>query len=326
MSPGEIFRVVNPMLQRSPNIILIIAGPTAVGKTGIGIEIARLLHGEIISADSRQIYRHMDIGTAKPSEGELEIARHHCINIRNPDETYSAGHFGRDARSLILELNGRGILPIIVGGSGLYLQAALDGLFEENADYGSIRSRLKQRLARDGLQELYAELGKLDPVAHSRLSANDTQRILRALEVVLGGTNLSSHWGEESIGPLDCTPLAFCMELERDRLYHRIDRRVDFMMRNSLVDEVERLAAMGYGRDCPGLDTVGYREILDYLEGKCSLSTAVDLIKHRSRRYAKRQLTWFRKDRRLRWLDLGRWGRKGVLSRIATQYYLQSNF
>ena len=309
-----------PELQQPSNIILIITGPTAVGKTGVAIEAAKLLNGEIISADSRQIYRCMDIGTAKPNQHDLENARHYCIDIKNPDETYSAGYFGEDARKLIHELHRKEILPILVGGSGLYLQAVLDGFFVDTADYSSIRSWLKQRLARGELGPLYAELGKLDPIAHSRLAPNDTKRILRALEVAQGGTTLSSRWWNESVEPLTCTPLAFCLTLERRELYNRIDQRVDWMVRNDLVGEVKRLAKMGYGRNCPGMTTVGYIEILDYLEGKCSLKSSVDLIKRRSRRYAKRQLTWFRKDRRLRWLDLGKWGKRGILARVSDQY------
>lgn len=312
--------IQSPELQPPSKIILIITGPTAVGKTGVAIEAAKLLNGEIISADSRQIYRYMDIGTAKPTQDDLEKARHYCIDIKNPDETYSAGNFGEDARKLIHELHCRKILPILVGGSGLYLQAVLDGFFVDKADYSSIRLRMKQRLARGGLEPMYAELGKLDPMAHSLLAPNDTQRILRALEVAQGGTTLSSHWWNESVRPLTCTTLAFCLALERRELYNRIDQRVDWMVRNDLVGEVKRLVKMGYGRDCPGMATVGYIEILDYLEGKCSLKSSVDLIKRRSRRYAKRQLTWFRKDRRLRWLDLAKWGKGGILARVSAQY------
>ena len=296
-----------------------------MGKTDVGIEVAKRLNGEIISVDSRQIYRHMDIGTAKPSQDDLGKARHHCIDIIKPNETYSAGRFGRDTRRVIQELQDKEILPILVGGSGLYFQAILDGFFVDNADYSTIRSDLKQRLAREGLQSLYAELGQLDPMTHTRLADNDTQRILRALEVAQGGTTLSSRWKEESIGPLICTPLAFCLDMERHKLYQRIDRRVDFMMQNAFVDEVKRLVEMGYSGDCPGMATVGYAEILSYLDGKCSLSTSVDLIKRRSRRYAKRQLTWFRKDRRLRWLNLSKWGKRGIVTRITTQYKLHSN-
>ncbi len=302
-------------------IIIIIAGPTALGKTCLGIQVALKLGGEIISADSRQIYRYMDIGTAKPEPGDLERVKHYFIDIKNPDEYYSAGRFGREVRACIKQLGERGIPPILVGGSGLYLQAVLDGFFEDETDYSEIRAHFKQRLERQGLAVLYQELGRCDPQAQTRISPRDSQRILRALEIAHArGEVQHARWAKGAEAALDCSPLGFCLEMNRESLYQRIDHRVDAMLEKGLLGEVESLVAMGYGRGSYAMETFGYQEVLDYLEGKLSLDDAIATIKCRSRHYAKRQLTWFRRDRRLRWMDLDAWGIQGVQERIATQY------
>ena len=297
--------------------LIIITGPTATGKTRLGIQVARELGGEVISVDSRQIYRYMDIGTAKPSRSEQALARHHFIDIKNPDQRFSAGQFGKQARELIGQMQNRGVLPVLVGGSGLYLQATLDGFFEDRADHTGFRTQMQQRLKKEGLQILYDELGQLDPLAQARLSPRDTHRITRALEVAcLGERKLSERWVEEAAVPLECIPVAFCLKRQRDRLYRRIEQRVDAMMAQGLLEEVEELIARGYGRESCAMGTLAYQEILDYLDGTCSLAQAVETIKRRTRRYAKRQLTWFRRDRRLRWLDLDQWGNQGACERI----------
>ena len=314
-----------PRMNHPAEPAIVITGPTATGKTSLAIEIATRLRGEIISIDSRQIFRHMDIGTAKPDPNALAQVKHHFVNIKNPDESYSAGRFGQEVRQLINSLHQEKILPVLVGGSGLYLQAVLDGFFEDESDHEEIRSWLRERMAEEGLQSLHAELGKLDPLAQARLSPNDAPRVLRALELAHGqGGALSLQWQERPARPLECIPLAFCLTMARDRLYRRIDQRVEAMMRKGLLDEVRRLVEMGYGRDCRVMGTLGYQEILNYLDGRCSLAAAVNLIKRRSRQYAKRQLTWFRKDRRLRWLNLDVWARQGVLERITGHYEFQT--
>lgn len=296
--------------------LLIIAGPTAVGKTTLSIQIAKEVKGEIISADSRQLYRHMDVATAKPGEGERAQVPHHGLDLKNPDEKYSAGQFAKYARCLVEDLWCKGITPVVVGGTGLYIQALLDGLWAENLPVDQVRTLLQDRLQREGLGKLYSELAQLAPIAHARIAAGDTQRVLRALELA----KIAGGKGGAGVEPLQCTPLAFCLSREREELNRRIDGRVDEMMDMGLVAEVEGLVARGYTRRACAMQSLGYDEMLDCLESKCTLDQALGRIKLRTRQYAKRQFTWFRKDRRYRWVDLDRWGIDGGVERVLSQY------
>ena len=310
----------------SKRLAIAITGPTAAGKTAVGIEVAKALGGEIVSVDSRQIFRHMDIGTAKPTPAERARVIHHFVDVRQPTEEYSAGRFGADARRCINELLSRKVVPVLVGGSGLYMRAILDGLFDEPAAVQRLRPQLLQRLRTEGLAALYAELATVDPVGHARIAPQDTQRILRALEVGLGaGESLTNMQQGEAGASLAVFPLLFGIGMERKRLYARIEDRVEDMIRRGLCDEVADLKKMGYGRHTRAMGTMGYREVLDYVDGVSTLQTAVDLVKRRSKQYAKRQLTWFRKDRRVRWIDLDTWNTRGVVSRILSNYYSQQN-
>ena len=318
----------NSCTSAAPGALALITGPTAVGKTSLAIEVAGQLGGEILSADSRQVYRHMDIGTAKPTAAERATAVHHFIDIRNPDEPYSAGQFGREARCLVAELNRAGTVPLLVGGSGLYVQAVVDGLFDDDLEYAEIRSQLRHRLALEGLGALYEELGQRDPETQARIKPGDTQRVLRALEVARRGRGgLAVRWQGEGEAPLARAPVAFCLTMDRKTLYQRIEQRVDDMVARGLVAEVEALVAAGYGRGSWAMGTFGYREILEFLRGDCALAEAVESIKRRSRQYAKRQLTWFRRDRRLRWVDLGLWTSREAVARMVEQcraHFVQS--
>ena len=306
--------------------IIIITGPTATGKTEIGITVAREVGGEIISVDSRQIYRYMNIGTAKPDRMEQSQIPHHFIDIINPDQRYSAGQFGRSVRQCIEAMGKRDVVPVLVGGSGLYLQAVLNGFFVDPADYSEIRQILYRRLEVEGLDALFEELKELDPLAWKRLSQRDGQRIVRALEIAHGpGEEPSECRKRGSEEPFDCVPIGFCLNMDREALYSKIDKRVELMMQKGFLEEVKNLVKMGYGRDCYGMETFGYKELLDYLDGKSSLAEASDIIKRKSRQYAKRQLTWFRKDRRLRWLDVNAWGHRGTEERIIAQYLARVN-
>jgi tRNA dimethylallyltransferase len=302
--------------------ILLITGPTACGKTEIAIEITRQFHNaEILSVDSRQFYRYMDIGTAKPSAEQQLSALHHFIDISNPDQQLSAGEYARRARRKIEELWQREIIPIMVGGSGMYWKAVIDGFYEDNKDYSSIRKQLIERRNQEGLAALYLELEKVDPSRHFRIDQNDSQRILRALEVALvGGESIGLKWERAKGADWPCLSVMVWMDIEREQLYQRIDQRVDCMIEMGLVSEVEKLVQMGYGADTYSMGAMGYIEIIRYLEGQCSLDQATSEIKMNSRRFAKRQFTWFRRDRRLRRLDLGDWGRDGVIERIIEQY------
>ncbi len=297
---------------------VVLAGPTAVGKTEMGIELAHQIGGEIISVDSRQIYKYMDIGTAKPTSAQRRRVRHHLVDIRNPDEAFSAGEFGRQARRLINALVDGGQCPVMVGGSGLYLSAVLDGFFDDDGAGRHLRSQLQQRVRKEGLSALYRELSRLDPVTHQALKPNDSYRIVRALELAYSGTGTQSERSQrqQSTAIRELPPLMFCLTMDRQRLYRRIDDRVDTMIADGWVGEVNDLRERGFGADCCGLDTLGYQELFQYLGGKTSLEEATISIKRRSRQYAKRQLTWFRRDRRFRWLDLDRVGPDGALERI----------
>ncbi|MFC1525344.1 tRNA (adenosine(37)-N6)-dimethylallyltransferase MiaA [Candidatus Latescibacterota bacterium] len=300
----------------SPQVIVIV-GPTAVGKTSLGIDLARRLGGQIISADSRQIYRHLDIGTAKPTAAEQSEAPHHLIDMVEPGERYSAGAFGRAARELVAQLQEREVTPIVVGGSGFYVSALVDGLFEvdDPARHREVWRELESRLRSEGPMPLFEELGAIDPLTQSSLSPNDFRRLLRALVLARsaeGARNLVS--GGHS--PLEQAPLMFCVHRDRQDLYRRVDERVLGMIEAGWRREVADLLKRGWDRNCAALESLGYGEMVQHLEDGLPLPDAVGAIQQRSRRYAKRQLTWFRRDRRLRWLDVGRLGSAGVIERI----------
>ena len=307
--------------------MIAIVGPTAVGKSALGLQLARAFNGEIISVDSRQIYRFMDIGTAKPNREDREEIVHHFIDILDPNEGYSAGRFSRDARPLILELQGRGIMPILIGGAGLYLSAILDGLFEAESPSLDLRIKLTSRLEGEGLASLYQELLMLDPIAHARISPNDEPRILRALEIALGTSgNRSRHFRLHPQAGMEDTPMMFGLWRHRETLYRRVNDRVDAMMAEGWILETASLMEMGFTRSSAGLDSLGYRELARHLDEGTDLAGEVEAIKQRSRRYAKRQITWFRKDRRLRWLDLDQLGEQGAFDRIVAQTVLSPGY
>ncbi|MBC8184342.1 tRNA (adenosine(37)-N6)-dimethylallyltransferase MiaA [candidate division KSB1 bacterium] len=285
--------------------VLIIIGPTAVGKTAISFKLAnRLKNVEIISADSRQVYKYMDIGTAKPRKDELEKVNHYFIDIKLPDEYYSAGMYGRDARKKIEQLFESGKTPIVVGGSGLYIRALVDGFFEKQIADAEVRQRLKNELQQYGVTPLYERLQQVDEITAGKIHHNDGQRIVRALEVYeLTGKPLSKFQKETSV-KADFIPVFVGLNRERKLLYQVVEKRVDLMIKNGLVDEVSKLKEMGFVPPLNSLRTVGYRETFEYLANKIDFSEMVRLIKQRSRNYAKRQLTWFRQDKRIKWFNL----------------------
>jgi tRNA dimethylallyltransferase len=285
-----------------PNVLFLV-GPTAVGKTAWSLELAARTGGEIISADSRQIYRYMDIGTAKPTLSERSAVPHHFIDICNPDDYYSAGDFGREARACLASLLEQGRAPIIVGGSGFYVRALVDGLFAPSVSDLAVKEKWRQAIRDRGQTEVFAYLQSVDPQTAGRLHVNDTQRIVRALEVYELTGEPISHFrqGQEQAG--DFTPLFIGLDRSRSLLYERIERRVDAMLAEGLIDEVKSLQARGWGPHLNALRTVGYEEVFRFLNGELNLQQMTDLIKQNSRNYAKRQLTWFRKDQRIIWFD-----------------------
>jgi len=310
--------------------LILITGPTATGKTEIALEVAQHLPKvEIISADSRQIYRYMDIGTAKPTTEQQNQCPHHLLDVLGPEENYSAGAYERAARRIIGQVWNRGGLPIMVGGTGLYWQSALDGCFEDDftatlgatTEYAPIRTELQNRLHCEGLASLYKELGGRDPVAQARLQPGDTQRVLRALEVAMAGKGtLSALWRERKGRPLMPRPQMICLIMERSRLYERIDQRVEQMIQQGWIEEVRSLREMGYDPSNSTLGTLGYLEMCSALAGHCPWQEAIERTKQRTRHLAKRQITWCRRDRRLRELDLDTWGKAGVVQRIVGEW------
>lgn len=285
--------------------ILVIAGPTASGKTAVGIELAQRIDGEIISADARQIYRFMDIGTAKPTTEERAAARHHLIDFINPDKDYSAGQFAEDASAVIGNILRRGKMPIVVGGAGLYIRALFDGFSPMPKIPIEVRTRLQEE-GRDCLSSLYKRLCEVDPEWAEKIQATDTQRILRGLEVYeASGKPLSEYQKVPPTPPIRHTASYWGLYWEREVLYDRINARACFMFENGLIEEAKSLRDRGYSPDLNALNAFGYREIFQYLDGETTLDRALVDLQQGTRRYAKRQMTFFRGDKRFRWIDGG---------------------
>ncbi len=284
--------------------VLLLVGPTAVGKTDLSIHIAQSLGGEIVSADSRQVYRHMDIGTAKPSSEERAMIPHHFIDTKDPDEIFSAGEYGRDARAVIEKLLQRDAVPIVVGGSGFYIRALVDGLFAPEISDQDVKEKWRRCIVTKGREAVFAELERVDPQTAERLHINDTQRIVRALEVfeLTGKPIAQFQEGQEE--PADFDPVFIGLERDRPELVQRIEQRVDQMMEHGLVQEVQSLLERGYSPDLNALATVGYQEVVDYMRGEHDFDEMVEQIKIHTRQYSKRQMTWFRRDLRINWINL----------------------
>lgn len=288
---------------KNKNVILLV-GPTASGKTRVSLEIASKIKAEIVSADSRQVYKRMNIGTAKPSDDELQTIPHHCIDIREPHEYFSAGQFGRLARPIIDDIFSRDKQPIVVGGSGLYIRALVDGVFEGNYRDESVRMKLRNKAEEQGIDFLYGRLKKVDPLASEKIHANDLRRIVRALEVYEVTGQPISIIQKENTEPADFSPHFYALSWDREVIYGRIESRVDLMVTDGLVNEVRLLLEKGYSLDDNAMDSVGYKEIVQHLNGEISLDEAIGLIKQNTRRFAKKQMTWFRQDKRIQWIDV----------------------
>jgi len=285
-------------------VVPILVGPTGIGKTYLSTLIARKLPVEIISADSRQLYRFLDIGTAKPDKNVLVAIRHHFVDFLRPDEYFSAGQFSRLARRRITEIVKRQKVPLVVGGSGLYVRALVDGLVNIEIRDEKIRRALRKRLLNEGVEKLHEELKKVDPVLADRLELNDKQRILRGLEVYLVTGDKLSELQKQQEQAADIYPLFYGLRTDRKLLYERINKRVEEMFEKGLLAEVIKLKKMGYSSKLNAMRTVGYREIFEYLNENYPYEEMVSRIKQNSRRYAKRQMTWFRRDERINWIDV----------------------
>ena len=286
--------------------LLAIVGPTAVGKTAVAVECCLALGGEIVSADSMQIYRHMDIGTAKPSPEERRGVPHHCLDLVEPDEEYSVARYQRDAEAAIADIHARGKLPVLCGGTGLYLQAVLHGLdLPIAAADWDLRNRLEDEAQRLGAEGLHERLRQVDPQAAARIHANNVRRVVRALEVyLLTGRPISSYHRLDRPPCAKYNVLAFGLNRPRTELYRRIDARVGAMMERGLLEEARWLVAHGYSEQLTSMKGLGYRQLTQHLRGELDLDAAVYLIKRDTRHYARRQLTWFRAEPLLQWLDL----------------------
>jgi tRNA dimethylallyltransferase len=287
------------------NKILIILGPTAVGKSNLAIELAKKLDGEIISADSMQVYFGMDIGTAKPSREELEEVPHHLINIIPPDKNWSVSDFVTNARGIIEDIVKREKLPIVVGGTGLYLNALIEGyafpIIEANKD---IRERLEGEARSFGSLHLYERLKKVDPDAASNIHYNDLKRIIRALEVFeMTGKPISQLKSKDEEN-LPYEPVIVGLDMDRKKLYERIEERIDGMLKAGLIDEVKGLIAEGYDKKLSSMQAIGYKEVAEHLHGKYTYDELVNILKQNTRNFAKRQMTWFRRFKNVNWFDV----------------------
>jgi len=294
-------------MSKDENSILVLVGPTAVGKTKMAIELVETFNQlEVISADSRQIFRFMDIGTAKPTKEEIDLIPHHFINIKNPDETYNAGEFGSQGRKKYFELIQKNNIPIVVGGSGLYIQSLIYGLFEGEVNEPDVKQELQIRADQEGLTNLYNELKSVDPVSAEKIHFNDRQRIVRALEVWNISGKPISELRRDLHPKINLNPIFIGLNRDREKLYQMINKRVDLMINEGIIDEVRKLRQKGFNKNLQSQKTVGYQELHDYLDEKCSKDEAIELIKRNTRRFAKRQLTWFNKNKSIQWFDIVR--------------------
>lgn len=284
--------------------VILIAGPTCSGKTRVSIDLAKIISSEIISADSRQIYRHLNIGTAKPGSEELASVKHHLIDILEPEQDYNVSRFENDSLRIINEILSRGKIPVVVGGSGLYIHALVDGIFNEVDTDEEFRLELKEKMEKFGSGYLYDELKKVDPVSASKMLPQNWKRVMRSLEVfhITGRPiwQLQKNYKRET----DLNFFQFGLDWPRATLYHNINSRVDKMIEKGLVEETNNLLNNGIPKTANSLNTVGYKEIISFLQNEITLDRAVELIKRNTRHYAKRQMTWFRKDSRINWISI----------------------
>ncbi|MCG8566802.1 MAG: tRNA (adenosine(37)-N6)-dimethylallyltransferase MiaA [Desulfobacterales bacterium] len=284
--------------------IISICGPTGIGKTSFAISLAQKFDGEIIGADSMQIYKYLDIGTAKPDAEELAAAVHHLVDFLDPDLDYDAGQYAADADAIIQDLYNKDKLPIVAGGTGFYIRALLHGLFRSKPADAQMLEQITREWEERGGEALHKELASCDPVSAERIHPNDAFRVIRAIEVFrTTGKPISKKQEDHGFAEQRYESLTFGLTMDRARLYDRINRRVDIMMEQGLLNEVVQLQEKGYSLDLKSMQCIGYRHMGMYLKGEVSLDEAVELLKRDTRRYAKRQFTWFRKEPGLIWIE-----------------------
>lgn len=309
--------------------LFILSGPTAVGKTNISIKLAEALNGEIISADSMQIYKQMDIGSAKASKEEMKGIKHHLIDVVEPNEEFSVAEFKKLSSKSIDEIINNKKLPMVVGGTGLYINSLIFN-YDFAATYKDekYREELNKLAEEKGKEYVHSLLKEVDVESYNRLYPNDLKRVVRALEVFkLTGKTITQFNEEQDIYDIPYNVYYFILTMDRTKLYDRINKRVDLMIENGLIEEVVNLKDKGYTSDMQSMKGIGYKEILYYLDGKISLEEAVEMIKKGSRNYAKRQLTWFRKDKRAVWIDKDNFkNEEEIVQKIIEKFkYLKNN-
>ena len=298
--------------------VLVILGPTGVGKTKVSLEVADRLEGEIVCADSRQIYRFMDIGTAKPKPEQRKRIVHHLIDIVNPDQKFTAADFAQQAKIIIGNLIEKGKPAILVGGTGLYIRALTKGFFKSPRGDTTVRERLNKWAQERGKDFLHKKLRQIDPEAAKKVHPNNVVRVIRALEVYeLTGVPISQLQKSGDYPKKEFDFVKVGLNLGRRKLYEIIEKRVDKMMAEGLLQEARKLDRLGYSRELSPLKTLGYKELFSYLDGDLSLAEAVDLIKKNTRNYAKRQITWFKKEEDIVWFDADA---EGLESRIVEKF------
>ena len=291
-------------LDDNPPAVVVVVGPTASGKSELAVRLAERFAGEVVNADSMQVYRGMDIGTAKPSAELLQCVPHHLLGIVAPDVNFTAADFQQEARRVIGEIHARGRMPVVVGGTGLYIRALLHGLSQSPGEDKTFRAELTGIADREGNEVLLERLRSVDPETAARLHVNDRLRIIRALEVYQqSGRPFSAYQDSHGFAEAWCSSLKIGIDVPREELYRRINRRVEQMLADGLVDEVRGLLAAGYHPGLKALRSIGYKEICAYLSGALTLPEATELIQRDSRHYAKRQLTWFKKEPEINWVE-----------------------
>ncbi len=300
--------------------VIVICGPTASGKTALSIELAKKINGEIISSDSMQIYKDMDIGTAKPTKQEMQEVKHYLLDFVEPDQRYSVAQFKKDAEKAIEEILAKNKVPIIVGGTGLYVDSLIYGIeYQEIELDKKYREELEEKAQKEGLETLYEQAQKIDPQAMEKISANDKKRILRILEIYHStGKTKTQQEIESRKNEVKYDYKVFALNMEREKLYERINKRVDIMIEQGLIQEVENLCSK-YTEFPTAMQGLGYKEVVEYLQGKISEQEMIEKIKMETRRYAKRQLTWFRKNKQTIWLDATK--EKENVEIILKEYY-----
>lgn len=284
--------------------VIVICGPTASGKTALSIELAKKINGEIVSGDSMQIYKDMDIGTAKPTKEEMQGIKHYLIDFVSPDKRYSVADYKQDAKKMIREIIKKGKVPIIVGGTGLYIDSLIYEIDYPNIEFDEkYREKLENEVNEKGLEELYERARKIDEKAIEKISKNDKKRILRILEIYHAtGKNKTEQEIESRKKEVEYDYKVYALKWDREKLYERINKRVDIMIEQGLIEEVKSVYKK-YNKFPTAMQGLGYKEVVEYLENKTTKEEMIEIIKQETRRYAKRQMTWFRKNKQTIWLN-----------------------